>query len=296
MSFSGVFAKLFSSVYSVTKMSENSETMLMVERRLLSTPFRPSGEVMNEISAFLLRCLECRSYPMTKQVQEDVSVVRDSIECLLLTHSVRTVALSVEDMSLKVILTDNLSEAEVKLSQPIIALKPLSPDVKPVLTIETTGENPKLTDTLLECKHKLKVLVVDLKGNGNSITASLEEIFFEVLPKLGLKTDARSEDLDSLCNILEEYRTQIKALTLAAEGIQIAISSSLVQDPERIKNYANLFDEIPKETNEWDLGVLSDIKIENRSWVETSEKPRRQVSLGVIEDKEQLFSYTLRRR
>jgi hypothetical protein len=275
---------------------ENSKTMLVVERRLLSTPFRPSSEVTNEIFGFLLRCLECRSYPMTKHFQEDVSVVRDSIECLLLTHSVRTVALSIEDMCLKVILTDNLSEAEVKLSQPIIALKPLSPDAKPVLTIETTGENPKLADTLLKCKHRLKVLAVDLKGNSNSITASLEEIFYEVLPKSGLKTGARSEDLDSLRSILEEYRGQIKAITLATECIQITIPTSLVQDPERIKNYANLFDEVPKETNEWVLGVLSDIKIENEFWVRTTEKPRRQVSLGVIEDKEQLFSYTLRRR
>ncbi len=275
---------------------ENSKTTLVIERRLLSTPFRPSKEVMNEIAGFLSRCLDCRSYPMTKQFLEDVSVVREFIEFLMLTRSIRIVALSIEDMTLKVILTDDLTEGDVKLSQPIIALKPLSAEAKLILTIETTGENPRQTGTLLRCKQRMKVLTLDLKGKTNSITVSLEEIFYEILPKLGLRTTVGNEELDSLSNILGEYPRDVKAITLAVEEIQVCIPASFMQDPEKIKSYPHLLAEIPSEIKEWDIGILTDVEIDNDSWVRTVGNPRKQVALGPVDDRGQLIHYTLRRR
>lgn len=275
---------------------ESSKTMLVVERKLLSTPFRPSKEVTKEIVGFFSGCLECRSYPMTKQFLEDVSVVREFIEFLLLTHSIKIIALSIEDMILKVILTDDLMEGDVKLSQPIIALNPLSAEAKPILTIETADGNPRLTDMLSKCKQKTKVLVVDFKGSNKSLTTNLEEIFYEILPKLGLKTTVRNEELDSLSNILVEYLQNVKAITLADEEFQISIPASFVQDPKKIQSYAHLLNGIPEEDKEWNIGILTDAQVDNESWIRTVGNPRKQVALGPIDNRGQLIHYTLQRR
>lgn len=281
----------------IEEKNESSEGMFVVQRKLLSTPFRPSSQVMDEISGFLCGCLTSRSYPKMKEFQEDVAAVRESVELLLLTRSAKSVALNTEDMSLKIVLSEDPLEAEVKLSRPIIALEPLSPSAKLVLLIETKDENPKLTGKLAKCSQQLKVLTVDLNGSCTSVAPSLEKMFYGTLPKLGLRINVQSEDLDSLSCILEKYQQHVKAMTLTTEDdVEIRLPISTIQDPEKIKGYAHLLNGIPVETGQWSLGVLSDSEIENESWVRQVGNARRQVTLGAIDVRGQLIPYTLRRR
>jgi len=281
----------------IEEKDEGSDRIFVVQRKLLSTPFRPSSQVMAETFSFLCGCLKLRSYPKMKEFQEDFAAVRESVELLLLTRSAKSVALNTEDMSLKVILGEDPLEAEVKLSQPIIALEPLPPSAKLVLLIETKGENPKLTGKLAKCSQQLKVLTVDLNGSCTSVAASLEKMFYDTLPKLGLRINVHSEDLGSLSCILEKYQQHVKAITLTnEEDVEIRLPTSTIQDPEKIKGYAHLLEEVPVETGQWSLGFLSDSEIDHDSWVRTVGNPCRQVTLGSLDVKGQLIPYTLRRR
>jgi len=232
-----------------------------------------------------------------KEFREDFAAVRESVELLLLTRSAKNVTLNTEDMSLKVILGEDPLETEVRLSQPIITMEPLSPSAKLVLLIETKDENPKLTGKLAKCSQQLKVLTVDLNGPCMSVAASLEKMFYGTLPKLGLRINVQSEDLDSLSHIFEKYQQHVKAITLTnEEDIEIRLPISIIQDPERIKSCAHLLEGIPVETDQWSLGFLSDSEIEHDSWVKTVGNPRRQVTLGPLDVKGQLIPYTLKRR
>lgn len=273
---------------------KENNRILKIERKLLSTPFQPSTVVINEIFSFFSYCMRQRSYPKVEDLEKDLSVVRGSVELLIVARSVNSIALTTYDMILKIALSEDFSESEARLSQPIIALNPLSGDTKIALNIEIKNECSGLIEKLTK-NLQLKVLTIDLEGIPMAL--NVEKLLCDALPRFGIKASFSNEDMDCLNNILKVHREHIKAITLTMDGsIVIIFPVALVKYPDRIQSYDNLLAFLPRESKDYSLGVLSDAEIKEEFLLKTFEKPQKELCLGEIEARGQLIHYKLKRR
>lgn len=274
---------------------KETKNKVVVERKLLSTPFRPSGMVADQILHFFSYGIKERSYPKIEEFEKDLSTIKECIELLLVARSVRSMELGIEDMAMKIDLSENPYEGEVELSRPIVIPKPLSGDARPVLTIEAKDTPSNLKNQLSEIVQSanMQVLMVALKGiEPPSPALDIRHLCCETLPKFGVDPKLSDEQLDSLSEILSRNGEHIKALSLTADkNLRIIIPTFMVKHPRYIKHYSHLLAEVPAELKDYSIGVFSDVELEGSHLNKSMEGRYRDLCIGPVPGKQRLIHY-----
>lgn len=275
---------------------EKAVSIVTLERELLSTPFRPSYSVTDEIIEFFNYIMEKRSFPKTKEFENDLSKIKEQIELLLITRSVRSISLCTEDMKMQIKLSENPYEGEIKLSEPILVLKPLPAEVSPVLTIEMKDVCPSLVKQLtnkIQSKD-MQVLKVNLKEvKPSRPVPKVKRFCNEILPKIGIHPNLSDNQLDSLERIFRD-REDVKALTLIADENRIIFPKFLIDNPRNVNDYKRLVIEFPKDVKKYSVGLFSVNEVQGNYLIKDKKGQYKDLSLEPFPEKEQLIHYICR--
>ena len=274
-----------------------TKNVAWINRKIPSTPFLPYCVISEEIVDFFSYVMRQRSYPRITEFERDLSIIKDCIELLLVTRSIEFIVLDTVDMRMKIKLIEDPYEGEAKLSRPIVIPKPLSSDVKPVLTIEAKDMPSSLMDQLSEITQSanMQVLKVALKKTETpQPPLDVRRLCCETLPKFGVNLKLSDEHLDSVAAIINRNEEHIKALSLIADkNVRIIMPTFVVKNPGYMKHFSRLWAEVPPEVKDYSIGVFSDVELEDCHLNKSMESHYRDLYVGPFPGKEKFFHYVV---